>query len=254
MATLKLQVEIGNTRYLADVNHPLDISIPLRHGRQNPNAWQARTPAFTPVKAGGQLAAVNQGSPVNFFDVAFNPHGNGTHTECVGHIAPEQFAINRALGNRFFAARLVSISPQSDGNDLVIAREQIQPLLSSDIEALIIRTLPNVSGKKQQQYTGTNPPFIAKEAMSHIVEAGIQHLLIDTPSVDKESDGGELAAHKTFWRYPAKPRMEATITELIFVPGEIEDGLYLLNIQIPPMMLDAAPSRPYLFPLQKTTA
>ena len=37
-----------------------------------------------------------------------------------------------------------------------------------------------------------------------------------------------------------------TITELAFIPNEVQDGFYFLNIQIPHFECDAAPSRPIL--------
>ena len=81
-----------------------------------------------------------------------------------------------------------------------------------------------------------------------------QHLLLDLPSVDREEDAGQLLAHHAFWQYPAQPRREATITELIFVPNEIADGLYLLNIQITSLELDASPSKPVLYALSLPAA
>jgi hypothetical protein len=41
--------------------------------------------------------------------------------------------------------------------------------------------------------------------------------------------------------------MTSTITELIYVPNAVEDGRYLLNLQIAPFAADASPSRPLLF-------
>ena len=79
------------------------------------------------------------------------------------------------------------------------------------------------------------------------MENNVQHLLLDLPSVDREEDAGQLLAHHAFWQYPAQPRREATITELIFVPDEVADGLYLLNIQITSLELDASPSKPVLY-------
>jgi hypothetical protein len=78
---------------------------------------------------------------------------------------------------------------------------------------------------------------------------GIQHLLIDLPSVDREVDEGELLSHRAFWHYPEEPRFNATITELIYVPDEVRDGEYLLNLQIAPFENDASPSKPVLYPL-----
>jgi hypothetical protein len=45
----------------------------------------------------------------------------------------------------------------------------------------------------------------------------------------------------------AHPRYSATITELIYVPDGVEDGLYLLNLQVPNLRTDAVPSRPVLY-------
>ena len=41
------------------------------------------------------------------------------------------------------------------------------------------------------------------------------------------------------------------MTELIYVPEEIPDGRYLLNLQIADFTSDAAPSRPVLFRLDE---
>ena len=75
----------------------------------------------------------------------------------------------------------------------------------------------------------------------------MKHLLIDLPSVDKEKDEGKLLAHKAFWNYPEKPRYQATITEFIYVPNQVKDGSYLLNLQIASFHNDAAPSKPVLY-------
>ena len=85
--------------------------------------------------------------------------------------------------------------------------------------------------------------------MQRIVDAGVQHLLIDLPSVDREEDGGELAAHHLFWNVPSNPNFQKTITEFIYVPNEIVDGRYILNLQVSNFANDAAPSRPMLFDL-----
>jgi hypothetical protein len=74
-------------------------------------------------------------------------------------------------------------------------------------------------------------------------------LLLDLPSVDPESDNGLMLAHKAFWNYPENPRFDATISEMIYAPAEISDGLYLLNLQIAAIESDASPSKPVLYKL-----
>ena len=73
------------------------------------------------------------------------------------------------------------------------------------------------------------------------------HLLIDMPSIDKENDEGKLEAHHAFWNYPNNAQLHKTITEFIYVPNEVYDGTYILNLQIAPFENDASPSKPVLY-------
>jgi hypothetical protein len=93
--------------------------------------------------------------------------------------------------------------------------------------------------------------------MRWIVARGVRHLIVDLPSVDRGNDGGQLTAHRIFWNVPSgasgatsDARMHATITELAYIDNAIEDGEYLLNLQVAPFMSDAAPSRPVLLSLE----
>lgn len=78
-------------------------------------------------------------------------------------------------------------------------------------------------------------------------EIGVQHVLVDLPSVDRELYGRRLAVHKAFWKHGDPSRNECTITEFIFIKNETEDGVYLLEMQIAPFVNDASPSRPVLY-------
>ncbi len=233
-----------------DLSRPLDISIPLRVGPNNVNAWWAKPVTAEPVRMGDFVGSVREGGSVNFTDVQFNPHGNGTHTECVGHISKERFTINECLRQFWFDAELISIYPDEENNDLVIQKDQLESLLKGkNPQAVVIRTLPNDFFKMRHQYSGTNPTYIHHEAISYLVELGVQHLLVDTPSIDRESDEGKLLGHRAFWQYPDDIREECTITELIYVPSFIPDGTYMLNLQIASFELDASPSKPVLYRL-----
>jgi kynurenine formamidase len=151
-------------------------------------------------------------------------------------------------------AELISIQPELQNDDLVITKVQIENALNgSSPEAIIIRTLPNNFEKLSKKYSHTNPPYLSEEAAIFICESGIQHLLIDLPSVDKEHDEGKLLAHKAFWNVKNvmnlndDARINSTITEMIFVNNEVKDGSYLLNLQIASFENDASPSKPILF-------
>jgi kynurenine formamidase len=101
--------------------------------------------------------------------------------------------------------------------------------------------------KLHVNYSNTKPPYLLEEAIAYLNELQVEHLLIDLPSVDKEQDGGKLAAHHAFWQYPHNTQKNKTITELIYVPNEVDDGTYLLNLQIAPFENDASPSKPIIY-------
>ncbi|PBJ13106.1 cyclase family protein [Flavobacterium sp. ACN6] len=253
-----------------DLSKPIDISIPLTNTDENPIAWYIEKPVIEPVVFGDWIGKVSEGkSSTNFNNIFFNPHGHGTHTECLGHITNDFYSINQSLRQFFFFAKLITVEPEKIGDDFVITKESISTslnvtsnestspevtgLLSVTSEALIIRTLPNQKDKKSRKYSNTNPPYLSEEAAIFIRESEIEHLLIDLPSVDKEHDEGKLLAHKAFWNVKdtvnlnSDARLNATITEMIYVAEEIEDGNYILNLQIASFENDASPSKPLLF-------
>lgn len=245
---MKATISYRNTQYKIDLAQPIDISMPLMGSPENVTAWYVKPPEFTPVLENGFVGDVNLGGAVNFRNIFFNPHGHGTHTECVGHISKEQYTINDCLKQFTYLAKLVTIMPNEVDGDSVIMKEQLEGLWSADeADAIIIRTLPNTDQKLHKQYSNTNPTFVHKDAMQYLVDNGVKHLLIDTPSVDKEQDGGELIAHHIFWDYPNNLQEERTITELVYVANEVEDGFYILQFQIASFVNDASPSKPTLY-------
>ncbi|MBU3681349.1 MAG: cyclase family protein [Flavobacterium sp.] len=256
---MKITIHIQSIPYTVDFAEPIDISLPLSDSDQNPLAWYLEKPRIEPVKTANWVGQVAQGSSTNFNNIFFNPHGHGTHTECLGHITKEFYSINRCLTTFFFMAELISITPSLVDGDALITKIQLVELLKDKKpEALVIRTLPNAVTKKNINYSHTNPPYLTQEAAEFIRELEIKHLLIDLPSVDREVDGGKLLAHKAFWNVTnvellnADARMDCTITELIFVPDTIIDGAFLLNLQIASFENDASPSKPVLYRLINT--
>ncbi|SFQ35295.1 cyclase family protein [Hymenobacter arizonensis] len=242
--------------YTFDPAAPIDISLPLAPGADQVSCFWAEPVQFDTIRVGSFVGSVAQGGSTNYQRVHVTPHGNGTHTECYGHISPDPaVTLNQCLRRFLFVARLVSVAPCPQPNgDLVVMLTDVQAALATQPdrslpEALVLRTLPNDLPKRRRQYSGTNPTYIEPALAHFLVEQGVEHFLLDLPSVDREEDAGQLLAHHAFWQYPAAPRCGATITELIFVPEEAADGLYLLNIQITSLELDASPSKPILYPL-----
>lgn len=251
---MKAILNIDSQTISVDLSQPIDISLPITADGKNPLAWYLEQPVIEPVKMGDWTGKVSRGASTNFNNIAFNPHGHGTHTECLGHITKDFYSINDALKTFFFTGELVSIAPEKVGEDFIITKQQVDKALNGKMpQALVIRTLPNATEKKSKNYSHTNPPYLAEDAATYIREAGIKHLLVDLPSVDREEDGGALLAHKAFWNVKDvdqlnnNARHDATITELVFVPDEVKDGSYLLNLQIASFDNDASPSKPVLY-------
>lgn len=251
---MKATIRHNNITFEIDLSQPIDISIPLNNNESNPIAWYLDKPVIEPVKVGDWTGKVSEGASTNFNNIFFNPHGHGTHTECLGHITKDFYSINQALKQFFFMVELISIQPEAHGEDFVITKLQVEKALDAKKpEALVIRTLPNDPHKKSKNYSNTNPPYIEEAAALFLRECGIKHLLIDLPSVDREQDEGRLVSHKAFWNVTdtislnADARLDATITEMIFVPDMVADGSYLLNLQIASFENDASPSKPVLY-------
>ncbi len=242
---------VGNKDMLVDLDHPLDISIPLGDGINNPNCYHTSPPKFSPVVQNGFIGDVIQGGSCNHFRISLAPHGNGTHTECFGHLSPDpEITLNRCLKRFHFLAKLISVEATiSERQDSIILWSEVQKLAGPDFpEALVVRTLPNSAEKLTHNYSGTNPPYLEAGFGEKLASKEVQHLLVDLPSIDKEIDE-VLPNHHGFWNYPTSPRSGCTITELIFVPEVIPDGYYLLNLQICSIESDASPSKPVLYKL-----
>lgn len=244
---------INNDEFI-ETNLPLDISIPLSNTLENPRAWYVDLPVFEPVMANGFVGSVEKGGSVNFRNIFFNPHGHGTHTECLGHITSEVFSVNKVLKSYFFKAKVITIEPKVFTNptdnkeDRIISKEDLKRVLDGNkCEALVLRTSPNGVHKKHINYTQSNPAYLDVECVAFLNEIGVKHFLLDLPSVDREEDGGKLAFHHEFWQVPENPQFDKTITEMIFVEDSISDGSYILEMQIAPFENDASPSRPVLY-------
>lgn len=269
---MKVEIEIQNSRYCADLDRAISIAIEMDFDGPQPSHFGADPARREPMKVGEFIGRTKLGGSCNVDVLKINPHCNGTHTETVGHIVDENVSVADKAMRSLFAARLITVQSQPVGNtsdsyrptledndrviDAVTLQSKIEcELGNAGIEALVIRSLPNSSTKLARKYGAEDcPAFFTIEAMEYIVSLGIEHLLVDLPSVDRLNDSGKMTNHHIFWQLetetPEPKTLPAnTITEMIYVPDAVSDGLYLLNLQVPALITDAAPSRPILFPL-----
>lgn len=241
----------------ADLLYPIDISLSMGPGGDNPRAFFIDPPKFDAIRVGDFIGRVAEGGSANCEILTHCAHGNVTHTECVGHITEERIVMPDVLKQFWFSAQLVSIDISSTG---CVRLADIKSLQLGEIESVIFRSLPNREAKKRMDWSGNSAPYFEPEALAYLRDLGVVHLLTDFPSVDPEEDDGRLAAHHEWWGLPQRSeagntmavnqdhsRFSSTITELIFVPDLVADGIYMLNFQVPNLRTDAVPSRPVIY-------
>lgn len=266
-------VQIGGRRYGVNPDDCHDLSIPLQFDGPQPSFFGADPARSVVLKAGSFTGDVRQGGTCNCSTYSLTPHCNGTHTECVGHITTDRISVRDIAREVLLPAQLLSVTPTANqstteqsvpapqpGDTLITRAALEQAAQAHDLtgcRALIVRTLPNTPAKQFRDYDAMHPPaYFSSDAMRWIVALGIDHLVVDLPSVDRANDEGHLSAHRVFWGMPPEvtkahhaKRAHATITELAYIDDAIVDGLYLLNLQVAPFAADAAPSRPFLLTL-----
>lgn len=230
-----------------DLNKGTEIGIPVQR-EDSVSSFGINGAVYIDYQVGDFIGNKDKGGPCNLETITFTPHGNSTHTECLGHISiGDKFLVNECISDEFYSAKLITLNTSSEESKLDFSTVSSDSI--KDYKALIIRTYPNEESKINHNYSGQNAPFIHVDDMKTIVAAGIEHIILDLPSVDPEWDGGALAAHHIFWNYPSEPRMHCSITEFAYIPNEAKDGDYLIKLNISNFISDAAPSRPVIYPI-----
>jgi len=274
---MKMIIALLNHQYQVNIDFSWSLAIPVHfnNGKLQPNHFGAMAAESSPMQAGSFIGDTTQGGSCNVNTLTINPHCNGTHTETIAHICDFDGELSQKIADieipPLMPCTVISITPEaalSSGEDYSPAFESLDNIISrraleqcletfnnEQLQALVIRTLPNSDFKCQQAYNENNQPaFLSRDAILYLNERGIQHLLVDIPSIDRLHDEGLMTCHHLFWQvnesaHQASPNslINKTITEMVFVSEQIDDGFYFINLQIPAFVNDAAPSRPVLY-------
>ncbi len=272
---MKLTTEFKGKTYQLDTEHPISLAIPVKFNGEQPNHFGAPIASCEPLKGGGFIGDTKQGGSCNVDQISMVPHCNGTHTESIHHLVNDSITIGAIHTHSLSLCQVISVTPkvatetsdsyipELDEHDWVIDLAELQTQINQNdlnsIEALAIRTLPNHAHKISVIYSDeAQPPFFTLEAMQWLAKSPIKHLLVDFPSLDKMYDEGHLSNHHNYWNLQAgshelnsEAKIDRTVTEMIYLPDLANDGCYALNLQVPAFELDAAPSRPLLYPLME---
>lgn len=266
------QLQVDGREVRVDLERPLDLSVEIDFEGPQVRHFGAPRAGSRPYSVPGFSGSVAHGASCNCASITLVPHCNGTHTECAGHLTLEALHAHRLIPRELMPALLLSVKPvpsartaeSSDptpqDEDHLVTRRALQEAWPQQPpfvpRALLIRTLPNEPAKRTRDYTGATPPYLTREAAHYLVERGIEHLVVDLPSIDRAHDEGRLTAHRLFFGLAPRDstlaratRARCTITELAYIPDDVTDGPYLVQLQAPAINGDAVPSRPLLYRL-----
>jgi len=258
---MKFEFKSGEHRYACDMEAGVSLARPISFSDAQPNSWSVPAASKNSVLTDDFTGSTQAGGPCNVDQLSLVPHCHGTHTETIGHIVNAGFFVSEILLPLAMPAVVISVSPLAASS----VDETYQPSLnatdqvvSSGLLAAELKRHDGFAPKALVIRTGADDAFFTNEAMAAIVELGVEHLLVDLPSVDRLNDDGLLSNHRIFWDVApgsqaarSASRIGSTITELIRVPDQVNDGPCLLSIQVPAIESDAAPSRPVIYPVTR---
>tara|TARA_Y100001970_G_C14021868_1_gene743962 strand:+ start:124 stop:924 length:801 start_codon:yes stop_codon:yes gene_type:complete len=261
------KIEIGKKKYTIDLNKFYDLSIPIDINKKSPSFYDEKPIIIKYYKdQDNKIWSTKDGAPCNIPIIDLNIHCGTTHSECRSHITKESLTISEVIKDFFIPSILLSVEPQDTINnetyhcnfnnkDSIITERLLKKHLElykgKSIKAIIIRTLPNIENEVlSKDYNKEHNPFFSNEAILYIKSLGIEHLIVDIPSIDRFDDGGNLGNHQIFWGLTDIPNNN-TITELAFISNEIKDGFYILSLNVSNINLDASPCRPIIYPILK---
>jgi kynurenine formamidase len=246
---------------------PVSLGRLLRFDGNDPRHFGAPAPRRLPLVLPGFAGEVRRGASCNCAALELVPHCHGTHTESVAHLVAEPGDACEVAPRGLLPALLLRVSPvdaaqsgeDSDPppqpGDRLVTRAALRAAWPSRLP-FAPRAL--VLGTGSDADAGTaEAPFLSRQCATELVARGIEHLVVDLPSIDRGHDQGRLCAHRIFFGLPpgstslaAATRAGCTITEFAAIPHELDPGSCALQLALPRIAGDAVPSQPLLFRLQ----
>jgi arylformamidase len=250
-----------------DFTRASSLARVLNFNGPHPQHFGAPRATSAPLRIGSFEGNVTRGGSCNCNSIHLIPHCHGTHTESASHLTIEQRPLHEFMPLAPMPALLLTVQPTVAGltdedagaaastTDLLITLKVLQQAWqgfpATNAKALLLRITA--------AYEADHAPYFTTACMTAIVARGVEHLVVDLPSVDRMNDGGHLAAHRIFFglaagetRLPYAQRPESSITELALFSADLPDGPCALQLQLAAFYGDAVPSRPIYIPYQRT--
>jgi arylformamidase len=275
-ATSPVTLQFDGVDVRVDLARPVSLAIEQRFDTAQPRHFGAAPASSLPFVAGAFTGEVSSGASCNCRTLMLTPHCNGTHTEGVGHLLATAHDVLDVVPMGLLPALLLSVVPAAreessedsvpapQPGDRLITRAAISAAWTAaraarlpwEPRALLLRTLPNPPEKRQRDYVARPAAYFTRQAMNDLLVRGIEHLVVDLPSVDRDHDEGRLTTHRLFFGLAAGStrledafRAQCTITELAWFEPALPDGPCALQLQVPAFGGDAVPSRPLYYAL-----
>lgn len=228
-----IAIEVGGILKKIDCSNP----VPVYAAPSSLTPWTCF--GIAPFRK-ESLYSADLNSGCNCSVLTYCPHAHGTHIETSAHIS------SVGLDPREVCKALKPLIPA-----ILIEYTELQDARGLDhIRAVCIRfgVMCKLFSEGIFDFTGTNPPCLLPEEIALIQNRfpSMQVLLVDLPSVDPESDGGALRAHRQFFSKAAS----IGIVELCLLPEALPACEYALSLNIAYLEGDATPCSPVLYPYQ----
>ncbi|MCU0760341.1 MAG: cyclase family protein [Steroidobacteraceae bacterium] len=267
-----------------DLGSAVSLARPLAFDGGDPLHFGAPAPRRRALQLPGFSGEVARGASCNCATLELTPHCNGTHTESVAHLVLEPLDACEVAPLEPLPALLLSLAPCSAGDtdedsdpvprpgDRLLTRGALRAAWPAHMpfepRALVLRTGPptfsaapvrgpTLPAVPQPSPEDAVPPYLSRQLVTELVERGVEHLVVELPSIDRSHDEGRLCGHRLFFGLPPGSvrlaearRAGCTITEFAQVPVQLADGPCALQLTTPRIAGDAVPSRPLLYRLE----
>src|SRR5687768_4654637 len=171
-----------------DLSRPSDLSVRVRFDEAQGRAFGLPPASTRAVEAGAFVGDVRRGGSCNCETHVITPHGDGTHTEGVGHILHDRVPVLDLVDTGLIPTLVVTVAPvrldkvEDDvvGNhaptDLVVDELSLSEAVARVLEsapsgvkprALLVRTAPGAQ-RRLEQFSGRNPAYFTVDAATWV--------------------------------------------------------------------------------------
>ncbi len=231
-------------KYRIALDQGMDMGFPV--GRDGLSlAFSLPAARFETVQVGPFVGEVVRGGSCNVETLHLTPHGNGTHTECYGHVSRRRLFITDLATEWMFPAVAAAVE-KAPGEAITLddLSEDARALLEAELTRGLILHVHNLP-RLPFDFSGYDAPYLSASLAEWLSER-VQHLLTNLPSLDRASSK-TLPAHHAFL---GKDPLHHTATELLRIPAHLGEGLYWTVLMVPAIATDAVPSRPLIYPME----